>query len=331
MFDRFFKRRNTGLESSQTSSTEQAIRTDLNELIGLRMQARQLAFSSRNPSVSLMAGNHVSHFKGRGMDYMESRGYQPGDDIRNMDWRITARTGKAHCKLFQEERQRPKIILLDYNCCTLFPSEGRFKSVIASQAAALLAWASLNQGDRTGGLIINDNHVEVPDHPGKQGVLAFLHQVSIHSNPDNRIQQQRVKEHSPRRFSDAMQRLARLAKPGSLVFVISDFYQLDRMAEEHLLKIKASSDCVFVRVLDALEHTPPPSGRYAITNGINQSFLDTKDSQQSLNYREWFSTQHKQLIQLSSKSNIPVVELSTVSEPVEVLRRMFPSKRQRRH
>ena len=330
MFDRFFKRRSTGLDSSQASSTEQAIRIDLNELIGLRMQARQLAFSSRNPSVSLMAGNHVSRFKGRGMDYMESRAYQPGDDIRNMDWRITARTGVAHIKLFQEERQRPVIILLDLNPGMFFASEGRFKSVIASQAAALLAWASLNQGDRTGGLIINDQHIEVPDHPGKQGVLSFLHQVSVHSDPDPWMQRSQLKEPPANRFSDALQRLARLSRPGSLVFIISDFYQLDRLAEEHLLKIKASSDCVFIRVLDALEHTPPPSGRYAVTNGLTQGFLDTKDSQQSLNYREWFSNQHNRLSRLSSKSNIPVIELSTASEPVEVLRRMFPAKRQRR-
>ena len=80
MFDRFFKRRSTGLENSRTSPEEKAISIDLNELIAMRMQARQLAFSSRNPSVSLMAGNHVSRFKGRGMDYMESRAYQPGDE-----------------------------------------------------------------------------------------------------------------------------------------------------------------------------------------------------------------------------------------------------------
>ena len=329
MFDRFFKRRNTGLENSRAVSAKQAIHIDLNELIALRMQARQLAFSSQNPSVSLMAGTHVSRFKGRGMDYMESRAYQPGDDIRNMDWRITARTGKAHVKLFQEERQRPVIILLDLNPGMFFASEGRFKSVIASQAAALLAWATLNQGDRTGGLIINDQHVEIPDHPGKRGVLSFLHQVSLHSNPEQLIQQPKLKEQADNRFSDAIQRLARLARPGSLVFIISDFYQLDRLAEKHLLKIKASSDCVFIRVLDALEHTPPPSGRYAVTNGVSHGFLDTTDSQQSLNYREWFNSQHSRLSRLSSKSSIPVVELSTISQPVEVLRRMFPAKKQR--
>ena len=144
------------------------------------------------------------------------------------------------------------------------------------------------------------------------------------------MQRPQLQERADSRFSDAIQRLARLARPGSLVFIISDFYQLDRLTEEHLLKIKASSDCVFVRVLDALEHTPPPSGRYAVTNGKSHSFIDTKDSQQSLDYREWFTKQHKTLSQLSTKTNIPVVELSTASEPVDVLKRMFPSRRQRR-
>jgi uncharacterized protein (DUF58 family) len=155
MFDRLFKRRGSGQETARTVNPEQAIHVTLDELINLRMQARHLSLHSKHPAMHAMSGNHVSHFKGRGMDYMESRIYQAGDDIRNMDWRVTARTGQPHIKLFQEERQRPVMIMLDYNPGMFFASQGRFKSVVASQAAALLAWSALNNGDRVGGLIIN--------------------------------------------------------------------------------------------------------------------------------------------------------------------------------
>ena len=133
---------------SDTDVLNAATRVTSRELIELRRHARKLDLTRRRPALAQLAGNHASRFRGRGMDYQESRAYQPGDDIRNMDWRVTARSGRAHTKLFQEERERPVVFCIDLGPSLFFATRGALKSVIAARAATLLAWAAAAQGDR---------------------------------------------------------------------------------------------------------------------------------------------------------------------------------------
>jgi uncharacterized protein (DUF58 family) len=327
MFDRLFKRRTSGLETARTINPEQAIRVTLDELINLRLQARQLSLNSKQPATHLMSGNHVSHFKGRGMDYMESRIYQAGDDIRNMDWRVTARTGQPHIKLFQEERQRPVMIMLDYNPGMFFASQGRFKSVVASQAAALLAWSAMNNGDRIGGLIINHGHTEIADKPGKKGILALLNAIQKHSDPHVYLHPQAGSQqaNNEQHFSDGLERLIRMSRPGSLVFVFSDFYQLDKRSTKKLSQLKQHADCVLIRLTDPLETTPPPANRYAVTNGEQQTVINTSNHQQSEHYLHWFTSHQTQVRQLANQMAMPLIDLSTTQPPLEILRKYFAS------
>ena len=133
-------------ESTPHSRTEVTAKT----MVATRHHARQFNLTSIKKATSAISGLHDSRFRGRGMDYLESRVYQAGDDIRNMDWRVTARTGQAHTKLFQEERERPTYLVVDTNDSLLFGTKNQFKSVLASQIAALLGWSSVHQGDRIG-------------------------------------------------------------------------------------------------------------------------------------------------------------------------------------
>ena len=331
MFDRLFKRRSTGLDVSSATDKGYAIHASLQELIGLRMYARQLSFASTVPSSNLMVGNHLSRFKGRGMDYLESRNYQPGDDIRNMDWRVTARTGQPHIKLFQEERQRPVLIMLDLNPGMFFASQGRFKSVIAAQAAAILAWAAASHGDRVGGLILNREHVEQPPQGNKNGILSFLHQLAEHSNPEIYIRSSSAQSPDQQQqpatdFENGLKRLARIARPGSLVFILSDFYQLNEQSIQQLAQLQANCECVLVRILDALETTPPPANRYSVTNGRQQSVLNTADTRQAEQYRLWFSQHQAELDKVSRQLAIPRIELNTSEHPIQRLRKVFSNK-----
>ena len=322
MFDRLFKRRSTGLEQASHNGARYAVHASLDELLGLRMLARQLTFSSKIPSSNLMIGNHLSRFKGRGMDYLESRDYQPGDDIRNMDWRVTARTGQPHIKLFQEERQRPVLIMLDLNPGMFFASHGRFKSAIASQATALLAWAAAHNGDRVGGLILNQEHIEQPPRGNKNGMLAFLHQIATHSEPVKHLDN----ADPALRFSNGLRRLSRMAKPGSLVFIVSDFYHIDDIAIQQLMRLKAGSEIVLIRVLDSLENQAPPANRYAVTDGTSHAVLNTADKKQAERYRQWFDEHHQQLSHVSQQLAIPLVELVTHEHPIQQLRKVFSTK-----
>ncbi|MBE9568426.1 MAG: DUF58 domain-containing protein, partial [Proteobacteria bacterium] len=123
-------------------------------LIRLRMHASQLLLNSSKIHAK-QGGAYLSSFKGRGMEFDESRIYQAGDDIRNMDWRVTARTGTAHTKVFREERERPVLLWLDLNASMMFATRNKFKSVIATELASLIAWSAARNNDRIGGLIFS--------------------------------------------------------------------------------------------------------------------------------------------------------------------------------
>ncbi|MCK4834519.1 MAG: DUF58 domain-containing protein, partial [Gammaproteobacteria bacterium] len=150
-------------------------------LIQLRMQASP---SLLNSSIihAKQGGAYLSSFKGRGMEFDESRIYQAGDDIRNMDWRVTARTGSAHTKVFCEERERPVLLWLDLSTSMMFATRKKFKSVIAAEIASLIAWSAAKNNDRLGGLIFSsDEHVELKPKRGKTAVLDFIGRCTKHS------------------------------------------------------------------------------------------------------------------------------------------------------
>ena len=136
---------------------DKGVRLTIDELLALRREAMALDLSSNYRVSSTLAGGYRSKFRGRGMDFDEVRLYQPGDDIRNIDWRVTARTGKPHTKLFREERERPVFLLLDQSKHLFFGSRVAFKSVIAARAASLLIWASITAGSRIGGVLFDDS------------------------------------------------------------------------------------------------------------------------------------------------------------------------------
>ena len=130
--------------------------TDLPDLIRLRYAAREMADLTGDKTSNPLAGLLSSNFRGRGIDFAEVRVYQPGDDVRTIDWRVTARTQVAHTKVFQEEKERPVLILVDQSASMYFGSQVTFKSVLAARTAAIIAWAALERGDRVGGLVFSE-------------------------------------------------------------------------------------------------------------------------------------------------------------------------------
>ncbi len=153
------------------------------DLIGLQRYAGKIDLMHARSARARLAGNHLSRFRGRGMDYQESRAYQAGDDVRSMDWRVTARTGKPHVKVYQEERERPVVLFLDLNPGMFFGSRGMLKSVAAARAAALIAWAAAAHGDRIGALLFNGGYCDLQPRGGKHGVLRLIRQVVEHTDP----------------------------------------------------------------------------------------------------------------------------------------------------
>jgi uncharacterized protein (DUF58 family) len=283
-------------------------------LIRLNGPARAIALDVLRVN-SLQTGAYVSHFRGRGMEFDESRPYQPGDDPRSIDWRVTARSTTAYTKLFREERERPVLVVVDLRSNMHFATRGCFKSVNASRAAALIAWAAHHRGDRLGGLIFGDTtHRELKPRLGRSAALRFVHQLAEHPDWTNRG----VPEGSDP-FARAMSSLRRVARPGSLVVVISDFIGFDRAAQSYLSSVARHNEVLAVFLNDPLERKLPPPGRYRIVSPDDELAIDTYAAAARRDYEHEFEERSHVLEAFCHRYGVHLMSMSTDDDPVSTL------------
>lgn len=240
------------------------------------------------PAVS-QAGPLLSKTRGRGMEFDEVRHYQPGDDVRSIDWRVTARTGKPHTKLYREEKERPVYVIIDLALTQLFGSQLLFKSVQACHLAAALSWQAQQRGDRLGGIVSNGwQHREHKPAARQKGVLHFLHSMlDIHADSYQRWQQQQKPSAHPLR--DTVQRLQTLVKPGSIINVISDFQRLDDTELESLARINRRSSIRCFQIIDPMERQLPDgysSQPLAVHDGEQSAEINLADKRQRQRYQQ---------------------------------------------
>ncbi len=283
-------------------------------LIRLNGPARAIALDVLRVN-SLQTGAYVSHFRGRGMEFDESRPYQPGDDPRSIDWRVTARSTTAYTKLFREERERPVLVVVDLRSNMHFATRGCFKSVNASRAAALISWAAYHRGDRLGGLIFGDTtHRELKPTLGRRAALRFVHQLAEHPDWTNRGI---PKGSDP--FAQAMSSLRRVARPGSLVVVISDFIGFDRAAQSYLSSVARHNEVLAVFMNDPLERKLPPPGRYRIVSPDDELAIDTYAAAARRDYEHEFAERSQVLEAFCHRYGVHLMPMSTDDDPVSTL------------
>jgi uncharacterized protein (DUF58 family) len=272
----------------------------------------------RQPAASALAGAYRSRFRGRGVDFVESRNYQPGDDIRNMDWRVTARTGRAHTKVFQEERERPVLVVLDAGPSLFFGTRRMLKSVAAGRMAASIAWSAVRRGDRIGGfLFAPGTHRELRPTGGRRGAMRMIQGLVEWLNPTVRNTQAGTPTEP---LSAALERVRHAARPGSLIIVISDFFGLDEDCNRHLSRLRQHNDVIGIQVLDVSEHELP-RGRYPITDGSDSSVLDTASSTARKRFEEMSTAHLNQPRLVFQKHQCGWIVLHTDDDPVDVLGR----------
>ena len=291
------------------------VRVSIPGLVGLNRAAASIRLGSGR-ILSSQSGDYQSPFRGRGMEFDESRLYQPGDDIRNIDWRVTARTGKPHTKLFREERERPVFVWLDLRASMHFATRGKYKSVLAAELAAMIAWSALNNGDRIGGVIFSDNeHHELKPQRGKTAVLRLINRIvndATWVNPAPEGTGKQSLEH-------ALLRLRRVARPGSLIFLISDFRYLDAQAEIQLSRLSRHNEVAMLFVYDRLEQALPPPGRYKVSDGSREFLVDTSDNHLVRQYQQQFQTRSDRLLNLSRSNRMILLPCRTDAEPLPML------------
>ncbi len=226
-------------------------------------------------------GMHQASSKGRGMEFAEVRPYLSGDDVRSIDWRITARTGKPHTKLFREERDRSVYTLLDLDPTLYFGSRGQLKARLATILAAATAWQALGEGDKVGGLILlGAEPIRHPPAGRRKDLLLWLQKLlqayqAGQARPDNLIG-----------MTEGLKLLSRTVRPGSLIHVISDFYHMDDTAWLWLKRLNKSHQVYGYQVVDRLEVQLIGQGTLAADNGRQQGFLTSHDPQFVRHYRQ---------------------------------------------
>ena len=252
-----------GRSEKHQSATQSAVAVTIDELIALKSAIRGISLTSARVKNSSITGAHPSHFRGRGMDYQESRAYQPGDDVRSMDWRVTARAGHPYVKMYEEERQRPVMLLIDLNPGMFFATQGAFKSVMAARIAALIAWAGVANGDRIGALIFNGKHQELQPRSGSKGALQLFTLLIESADPQQGMQASMdlTDNSQSTGLHSALKRCRRVVKPGSLIFILSDFYHINEDIKAQLLRLRQHNDVVAMQIVDPLELSPPPANR----------------------------------------------------------------------
>lgn len=284
-------------------------------LIRLAGPARAIALNVLRVN-SLQTGAYVSRFRGRGMEFDESRPYQPGDDPRSIDWRVTARSTTAYTKLFREERERPVLVAVDLRSNMHFATQGCFKSVNGSRAAALLSWAAHHRGDRLGGIIFGDTtHRELKPRLGRRAALRFVHELVGHPDWARR-------DEAPANgdaLTQAMSALRRVARPGSLVVVISDFVGFSRAAQSYLSSVARHNEVLAVFLNDPLERELPPPGRYRLVSPNDELAIDTYAAPARRDYEHAFEARMEELEGFCQRYGVHLMPLSTDDDPVSAL------------
>ena len=255
------------------------------------------------------SGGRLSRHRGRGVDFAEVRLYQPGDDVRSIDWRVTARKAKPHTKVYREERERPTLVVVDQSRAMYFGSRVRMKSVAAAECAALLAWHAVDSGDRVGGLVFNDEgeHAFKPFRSARV-VVRLLNQVGASNNA---LRENTATAPRPRRLPIVLDHLIRVARNGHRIYLISDFSGYDADDERRLKRIARHNSLVLIHVSDPLERELPPPNRYTVTDGVVRNVLSTADSRIRARYREEFETHVKSLEAVCIATRSQFIALAT--------------------
>jgi uncharacterized protein (DUF58 family) len=300
----------TSAATTVANATNDGVRVRLEALLAQRLAARALVLAASRQVGHSTTGQKLSRFRGRGVDYAESRVYQPGDDIRTMDWRVTARTGRPHTKVYQEERERSVLLVVDYNDSMRFGTRVRFKSVQAARAAALIAWSAVRGGDRVGAIGFGAGIAsEVRPVGGPRGALHCLRALA---RWDEIARDERAGV--PGALSEALERTRRLARPGTLVIILTDGFSTDAAVEPVLARLREHCEVRILQCTDALEMSAPPAGRYLFVHGATRRVVEFGSPSADAHWVDAFRAQRERLADYARRFGIPSTNIDTRDE-----------------
>ncbi|NPA71196.1 MAG: DUF58 domain-containing protein [Gammaproteobacteria bacterium] len=276
---------------------------------------KQKKITQQNGLISSGSGNHQALRKGRGMVFSEVRPYQAGDDVRHIDWRVTARTQKTHTKVFIEEHERPTLLIAEQTPCLFFGTQTQLKSAQVLNITAILSWIALAENERVGGMVFNaSQHKWVAPKRSTQTVLHALQQA---------IKCQKYLTHpgevDPQNWQAALSQLNRVIKPGSKVFLIGDLMQLSSHSLASIQKLSKHNDIVGLHVYDPLEKSLPNQGWLSMTLSAKAPYIFKLNSAREttrIEYARAYQTQWKIAQQQFLKLKLPLFDIGCHEDPL---------------
>lgn len=315
-------RQRAGIVSRNSVETtdDPRIHVSLSHLLSLEGSARSLSFLPRQPAQSVLNGRHASKLRGRGLNFEELRNYLPGDDVRAIDWKVTARTGEPYVRVMTEERDRPALIVVDQRMSMYFGSRLNMKSVTAAEAAALAAFRILDQGDRLGGIVFSDGMVA---EIRPQRSRAALHRLFSAIAGANQNLQADAEVIQPVPISQMLRHVTRIAPRNHLILVLSDFDGIDERVGHLVSDIARRNDLLLLPVSDPIAHEIPDGMQVVVTDGAFQAEIDTKGRATRQSLSDMAIRRLDEVFGWQRRYGIPVLPLSAGEETLPQLRRLM--------
>jgi uncharacterized protein (DUF58 family) len=307
--------------SAATDTVDARVYATLAHLRGLEGRARGVNFLPRQPAKSVLNGRHASRMRGRGLNFEEIRGYLAGDDIRSIDWKVTARKGGPHVRVYTEERDRPALLLVDQRLTMFFGSRLNMKSVTAAEAAAIAAWRILDVGDRVGGIVFGDDDmVEIRPQRNRRTVHALLAAIA---EMNAALRADLPAPEAPALLNRPLQAAVRIAKHDHLIVVLSDFDGIDGRTHRIVSGMAQHNDVVLVLIHDPIAQELPADLQMTVSDGRLQVQLDTQAGQVHKLLRDFAAGRLQQILDWQTELGVPVLPLSAGEETLPQVRRLL--------
>ena len=280
----------------------------------LLKKVRKIEIKSRGLSSNIFAGKYHSAFKGRGMAFSEVRAYQYGDDVRDIDWNVTARTGNPHVKVFEEERELTVMLLIDVSGSLDFGTRAEIKRDVVTEISATLAFSAIQNNDKIGVVFFSDKVEKyIPPKKGRKHILYIIHEM-LDFKPQSRKTD----------ISCALEFLVSALKRKCTAFLISDFYAR-KSFEKQMMICSNKHDVVAIQVFDPFAKTLPDVGLMKIMDleTEHEMYIDTSDRKLRNAHSKYWQEREQELESLFKRSNVDSVAVATNEDYVKSLIHLF--------
>ena len=306
---------------SDGAPLDAGVYVDLDQLIALEQKGRKVSLLPRQPVHSLLSGRYASRMRGRGLNFEEIRDYRSGDDVRSIDWKVTARLQSPHVRVFNEERDRQGLLVVDQRLSMFFGTRRAMKSVTAAEIAAVVAWRILSVGDRVGGIVFNDRSIEeVRPQRSRRIVLQYLTKLA---EQNQALGVGRGITRDATMLNRALDRIRHVAPHDATVVIFSDFDGADETTRHAIAALAAHNTVIAVLIHDPSQSELPAAGRMTVTDGELQIALGVAHGSTRQNILDMSKTRLRSVFEWTRDFGVPVLPLSTAEEPVNQLHHLL--------